>query len=148
VTELQNIGDRLLVIFDGHCGLCNHSIRWFLRHDHHDRLRFTPSDSPNVAALLSRHNLDSTTATPTPNTILVAESLGTPTERLLTRSDAVLAILRQLPQPWPVFATICRIVPRPLRDLVYRLIARYRYRIWGRLDTCPIPTAQERSRFL
>jgi predicted DCC family thiol-disulfide oxidoreductase YuxK len=39
-------------------------------------------------------------------------------------------------------------LPRPLRDLGYRLVARYRYRIWGRFDTCPIPTAQERERFL
>jgi predicted DCC family thiol-disulfide oxidoreductase YuxK len=152
VIELQNIGDRLLVIYDGHCGLCNRSIRWFLRHDRHDRLRFTPSDSPNVAYLLARHGLDATTATPTPNTILVVENaaqfLNSPAERLLTHSDAVVAILRQLPQPWPTFATILRMAPRPLRDLGYRLIARFRYRIWGRLDTCPIPTSQERSRFL
>jgi predicted DCC family thiol-disulfide oxidoreductase YuxK len=145
---MHNIGDRLLVIFDGNCGLCNRSVRWFLRRDRLDRLRFVPSDSPKVAALLSRHGLDSNSATPTPNTILVARDVDTPAEHLLTRSDAVLTILQQLPQPWPTLAAICRLIPRPLRDLAYRLVARYRYRIWGRLDTCPIPTPAERARFL
>jgi len=83
-----------------------------------------------------------------PNSILVALYIGSPAERLLARSDAVLAVLAELPQPWPALAAILRLIPRPLRDLVYRLVARWRYRIWGRLESCPIPTAAERDRFL
>jgi predicted DCC family thiol-disulfide oxidoreductase YuxK len=94
---------------------------------------------------MTRHGLDPTAA---PSTILVVENAGTPVERLLSRSDAVVAILAELPQPWPVFAALARFIPRGLRDLVYRAVARYRYRIWGRLDACPIPTAEERSRFV
>jgi predicted DCC family thiol-disulfide oxidoreductase YuxK len=67
---------------------------------------------------------------------------------LLSRSDAVLALLSRLPSPWPTVAGALRLVPRPLRDLAYRLVARWRYRVWGRLETCPIPTAEERNRFL
>jgi predicted DCC family thiol-disulfide oxidoreductase YuxK len=148
VSDFDNLGDRLLVIYDGVCGFCNLSVRWFLVRDRRDRLRFVPSDSPRVADLFARHGLDPAVAVGNSGTILVALALETPAERLLIRSDAVIAMLRQLPSPWPTFAAVLRIIPRPLRDLAYRLVARFRYRIWGRLDACPIPTAQERARFL
>ena len=148
MSDLDNIGDRLLVIFDGLCGFCNLSVRWFLRRDRQDRLRFVASDSPIIAGLLVRPGFDPDIATGNSGTILVAQALDTPGERLLVRSDAVLAILRQLPAPWPAFAACFQLIPRPLRDLGYRLVARWRYRIWGHLDSCPIPTAEERARFL
>jgi predicted DCC family thiol-disulfide oxidoreductase YuxK len=148
VSELEKIGGRLLVIYDGVCGFCNLSVRWFLVRDRNDRLRFVASDSPKVANLLARHGLDAAMATGNSGTILVATALEAPAERLLIRSDAVIAMLGQLPSPWPTLAAVLRIIPRPLRDLGYRLVARWRYRIWGRLDACPIPTAQERARFL
>jgi predicted DCC family thiol-disulfide oxidoreductase YuxK len=151
MAELSNLGvpgGRLLVIFDGECGLCNRAVCWFLRHDQFDRLRFVASNSPKVAALLTHFGFDRATAVGSSGTILVAQALDTPAERMFARSDAVVAILRQLPLPWPGLGAILRIAPRPLRDLGYRLVARWRYRIWGRLESCPIPTAQERSRFL
>jgi len=148
VSELSSIlGDRLLVLFDGQCGLCNRSVRWFLKRDRRDRLRFAPFNSPRVAELLARHGLDSTGAEG-PSSILVVQNVDGPSERLLMRSDAVLTMLSQLPRPWPAVSSGLRLIPRPLRDLGYRLIARLRYRIWGRLESCPIPTAAERERFL
>jgi predicted DCC family thiol-disulfide oxidoreductase YuxK len=148
VSELENLGERMLFIFDGRCGLCNRSVRWFLARDRLDRLRFVPSESPAVAGLLARHGLDAATATGNSGSILVAQFVGTPSERLLSRSNAVLALLSQLPSPWPTVAGALRLIPRPLRDLAYRFVARWRYRVWGRLETCSIPTAGERSRFL
>jgi predicted DCC family thiol-disulfide oxidoreductase YuxK len=153
VSDFENLGARLLVIFDGHCGFCNRSVRWFLTHDRNDHLRFVPSESPKVAAILAHHSIvqtDSglTSGTLAPSTILVLSDPEGPAERILVRSDAAIAMLRELPSPWPAIAAILRIIPRPLRDLGYRLIAHFRYRIWGRLDTCPIPTPQERIRFL
>jgi predicted DCC family thiol-disulfide oxidoreductase YuxK len=67
---------------------------------------------------------------------------------VLVRSNAVLALLGELPQPWPSVAAALGWIPRPLRDLGYRLIACWRYRIWGRLESCPLPTPEERVRFL
>ena len=153
LSELAQIGDRLLVIFDGHCGFCNRSVRWFLTRDRHDRLRFIPSESPKLAALLHRHQISATEnglASPTlaPSTILVVSNPDTPVERVLVRSDAAIAMLRQLPRPWPAIATVMSWIPRSLRDFGYRLVAHFRYRIWGRLESCPIPTAMERGRFL
>jgi len=153
MRELSQIGDRLLVIFDGHCGFCNRSVRWFLRRDRRDRLRFVPSESPKLDPLLARHQISEAenglrSPTLSPSTILVVSNLDTPVEQVLVRSDAAIAMLRQLPAPWPAVAAVMSWIPGPLRDLGYRLVARFRYRIWGRLESCPIPTAQERSRFL
>ena len=153
MSDFENLGDRLLVIFDGHCGFCNRSVRWFLTRDRLDRLRFIPSESPKVAGIFDRHKITQSdqglgSSALGPSTILVVRDPDRPTEQVLVRSDAAIAMLKELPRPWPAVADLFRIVPRPLRDLGYRLIARFRYRIWGRLETCPIPTAQERIRFL
>ena len=142
---------RLLVVYDGECGFCNRSIRWFLRRDRKDRLRFVPSNSPAVAELLSRHGIQTNSDTSpdsAPDTILVLRNVDTPIEELLVRSNAILACMRVLPQPWPFLATLARIIPRPVRESAYRLIARWRYKIWGRHTTCPIPTPAERKHFL
>lgn len=150
--RFPELGSRLLVIYDGRCGLCNRSVRWFLRRDAHDRLRFIPSESPRVAPLLARHGFTSPDLPDGPNSILAVrnpgQSPGQSTEQVLVRSAAILAMLRELPGPWPAIAAILRVIPRPLRDLGYRSIARIRYRIWGRYDTCPLPTPAERARFL
>jgi predicted DCC family thiol-disulfide oxidoreductase YuxK len=138
----------LLVIFDGHCWLCNRAARWLVRHDRLDRLRFAASESPKVERLLVRHGFAPLDPATGPGTILVALNAGQPSERLLVRSDAVVALLGELPRPWPAVGAVLAWVPRPVRDLAYRLIARWRYRIWGRLETCPAPAAGERERFL
>jgi predicted DCC family thiol-disulfide oxidoreductase YuxK len=123
-------------------------VRWFLRRDRRDRLRFAPSEPPQAAGVLARHGFNSQDSPFGPNTILVVRNLDSQDESLLVRSNAVLALLAALPQPWPVVAAIVRSIPRPLRDLAYKLIAHWRYSIWGRLETCPLPTPKERERFL
>lgn len=148
VDELNGIGDRLLVIFDGYCGFCNRSVRWFLRRDYNDRLRFVPSNSPRVNGLLSRHGLGLAGSELGPNTIVVVRDAGEPNERVFLRSDAARELLGELPQPWRAVGIVFGWIPRAVRDLGYRLIARWRYRIWGRLESCPLPTAAERTRFL
>ena len=148
MNGLDDIGDCLLVIFDGHCGLCNRSVRWLLAHDRQDRLCFAASESPQVAAWLARHGFAEPGPASIPGTILVVRDLGGPTERILDRSNAVLALLRELPRPWPAVAAALGWIPRPLRDLAYRLVARWRYHIWGRLKSCPLPAPTDRERFL
>jgi predicted DCC family thiol-disulfide oxidoreductase YuxK len=141
-----DIGDRLLVVFDGRCGFCNGAVRWLLRRDRRDRLRFAASESAKAIGVLARHEiggLDSAS-----ETIVAVRDVGAVMETVLMRSDAVVALLRELTWPWPGIGVVLRWVPRPLRDLGYRLVARWRYRIRGRLESCPVPTAEERERFL
>lgn len=144
---MSEIGDRLLVVYDGHCALCNGWVRWLLPRDHHDRLRFVTSDSPKVAELLA-HYVEVFEPDGAPGSVLVFRNPLQGGERMLTRFAAVLALLRELPQPWPAVSVALGCVPSFLSDPLYRLVARWRYRIWGRLDTCPLPKPEQRSRFL
>jgi predicted DCC family thiol-disulfide oxidoreductase YuxK len=106
------------------------------------------SESGKAAELLKRHGVGTEDSGAGPGTILVVEDADGSAEKLLIRSDAVVAMLRELPWPWPAVVVGLRWVPRAVRDLGYRLIARWRYRIWGRLESCPLPAAEERERFL
>ena len=142
------MGGRLLVVFDGRCGFCNRAVRWFLRRDRGDRLRFVASESEKVAKLLERHGVEAADSEAGPGSILVVVDADGAAEKLLDRSDAVVAMLRELPQPWAAVGVGLGWVPRALRDFGYGIVARWRYRIWGRLDSCPLPTAAERARFL
>jgi predicted DCC family thiol-disulfide oxidoreductase YuxK len=147
MPEALDLGDRLLVVYDGHCGLCNGWVRWLLRHDRLDRLRFAPSNSPIVAPLLANHpGLPDSNGDP--GTILVFRNPFETSQIPLVRLLAILALLGQLPHPWPAFANVLSWIPGFLTDRAYRFIARWRYCIWGHLDTCPLPTAAERARFL
>ena len=148
MAESFEIGGRVLVVFDGRCGLCNRAVRWLLHRDRRDRLRFAASESAKVAELLARHGMGMAELGLRPDTILVVRDVGGAAESVLVRSDGVAALLRELPRPWPVVAAALNWIPRPVREQGYRLIARWRYRIWGRLESCPVPTAEERGRFL
>jgi predicted DCC family thiol-disulfide oxidoreductase YuxK len=148
VSELDELGGRLLVIYDGHCGFCNRTVRWFLRRDELDRLRFVASESPKVAELLARHGYAALDLATGPNTILVVRDADGPDERVLIRSDAAAAMLEVLPGPWRGVGRVFSWIPRAVRDFGYLIVARWRYRIWGRLEMCPLPTAEERARFM
>ncbi len=148
VSRPKELGERLVVLFDGHCALCNRTVRWFLRHDRQDRLRFAAFEASGWGELLKRHGISVPDSESGPNTILVLRDFSGAEEEILVRTDAALAMLRELSPPWPAVSAVLRLVPRPVRDLAYRLVARWRIRIWGRLESCPIPTAEERERFL
>jgi predicted DCC family thiol-disulfide oxidoreductase YuxK len=148
VDELLEIGGRLLVVFDGRCGFCNRTVRWLLRRDGRDRLRFVASESERVVGMLARHGVDVASDADGPGSILVVRDAGGVAESVLVGSDAVVALLRELPRPWAWVGVALKWIPRPVRDMVYGLVARWRYRIWGRLESCPAPTAEERERFL
>lgn len=151
-TIFPDMEGRLLVLYDGECGFCDRSIRWLVRLDRYDRLRFLPNSDPRAIEILARHGVPATSPKTSqnkgPDTIVVLRSVGTHHEDMLIRSNAVLACLRGLPQPWPVAAALFRLIPRPFRELGYRQVSRWRYRFFGRLATCPVPTPEERRHFL
>jgi len=148
VSNLTELEDRVVCLFDGHCGLCNRAVRWLIRRDRQDRLRFAASESAVGAELMARHGISFPESKFGPTTILVVQDFGGLGERVLERSEAVLMLLAELPQPWPTVAGVLGWIPRPVRDAGYRLVARWRYRIWGRLESCPAPKVNERLRFL
>jgi len=133
-----------IVFYDGVCGLCNRLVQFLLKHDREGRLRFASLQSDFAAKVLGRHGFDPKDL----DTIHVVENYDQPDERVLQRSDAILRAGRELGGFWSASSSISKIVPRPLRDVVYKLVATNRYRMFGKFDTCMLPDPSQRSRFL
>jgi predicted DCC family thiol-disulfide oxidoreductase YuxK len=132
-----------IVLYDGVCGLCNRLVQFLLKRDTHDRFHFASLQSDFTAQVLRRHGLDPADL----DTVYVIRDFGQTRERLLARSDAVLFMLNRLGGIWRVTA-LGRVLPRALRDLVYKLVARNRYRVFGKHESCMLPAPQHRQKFL
>ena len=135
--------DAPIILYDGVCGLCHRLNRFVLARDQAGRFRFAALQSALAGEILARHCRDPRDL----DTLYLVLGHGGPDERLLRKSDAALRILRELGGAWRA-ASLLRVVPRPLRDLAYDLVARSRYRLFGRYDTCPLPDPRHRARFL
>jgi predicted DCC family thiol-disulfide oxidoreductase YuxK len=148
ITEEDNLqtdqATPPILLYDGVCGLCNRSVQFILRHDRNAIFNFASLQSPIARTILARHGADPADL----DTVYLVVNYNQPDEALLARSDAVADILRRLGGVWNLFGAILSLVPRPLRDWGYNLVARNRYRIFGHYDTCPLPTPETRSRFL
>ncbi|MBS1593752.1 MAG: thiol-disulfide oxidoreductase DCC family protein [Bacteroidetes bacterium] len=138
----DHISDKLLperlVLFDGVCNLCNASVQFVIRHDPDGRFRFAALQSDVGQEVQQRYGLSGTTFD---SFIYLRAGL------LYQRSTAALHLMRDLGGAWALLYGFI-IVPRPLRDAVYDLVARYRYRWFGRRESCMVPTAELRGRFL
>ena len=130
--------DRPLIVFDGECVLCSANARFVLRRDRADRFRLTTAQGPLGQALYGHFGLP----TDEYETMLVLAG-----GRLLTESDAALAIAAGLGWPWRA-AVAARLFPKRLRDALYRLVARHRFRMFGRRAVCWAPEPGERGRIL
>lgn len=130
-----------IVFFDGVCGLCNKTVDFLLREDRAGRLLYSPLQGETFKPVLKkRPELASVDAI----VVLYRDDSG---EHVLTSSDAVLFALDQIPRfKW--LAKAGYLVPRFLRELGYRFIGAVRYRVWGKRDSCRLPTPEERARFL
>jgi predicted DCC family thiol-disulfide oxidoreductase YuxK len=133
-----------VLLYDGVCGLCNRLVQFTLKHDHHDLFRFASLQGPTAASILERHGASAAEL----DTFYVATDFEQSGERLWARSDAAVFVLQELGGQWRALGAIFRILPRPLRDAAYNLVARNRYRIFGKFETCPMPDPRHRHKFL
>ena len=134
------IGHLDRVFYDGSCGLCHHAVRFALARDPDGRLfRFTPLQSDRFGHLIPADRRQTL-----PDSIVVL----TADERLLTRSDAVLHISRRIGGVWGTISVLGALVPRPVRDAAYDVVARVRKRLFRAPDgACPLVPRELRSRF-
>ncbi len=130
--------DQPVIVFDGVCNLCNGFVDFIVRRDPDGIFQFASNQSEAGEEILSQAGLTDFEA----DTIVLVQG-GT----AYVRSTAVLRIAGQLGLPWKLLRVFV-LVPAPVRDFVYRLVAKNRYRMFGKRDTCRIPTPEERSRFL
>ncbi|MFN9474299.1 thiol-disulfide oxidoreductase DCC family protein [Acidovorax sp.] len=129
----------MIVVFDGKCLLCNGWVQFLLRHDRQGRIRFASMQGQEGVRLLREAGLSASEGL---QTLLVMEG-----GKSWQRTSAILRVLHRLGWPWRL-AWVGWLVPAPLRDALYRWVARNRYRIWGRSEVCMVPAPEHAGRFL
>jgi predicted DCC family thiol-disulfide oxidoreductase YuxK len=130
--------DRPIIVFDGHCAFCSGWAGIVLRRDRHGQLRLLRAQSPLGVALYSHYGLNPVDYE---TNILLAEGC------VWLKSEGTIRMAEALGMPWSVAAGF-RVLPLPLRDALYDLVARNRFRIGGRRAVCYAPPAEFRDRFV
>jgi predicted DCC family thiol-disulfide oxidoreductase YuxK len=133
-----------LVLYDGVCGLCNRVLRFLLVHDRERLFKFAPLQSRIGRQLMERAGGDPQDLV----SFYVVASYGTPAERLMGRSRAALFIANALGWPWRAATLLGVLLPTTALDRLYNVVARNRYRLFGRYDECLVPSAEFRSRLV
>lgn len=127
------------ILFDGVCNLCNGFVQFVIQRDPTAQFHFASLQSEAGRQLLAAQGA---AAPAEPETVMLIEN-----GRVYTHSTAALRILRRLRGPWS-WLYAATVVPRPLRDAVYRFVAHHRYRWFGRQEACWLPTPELKARFL
>ena len=127
-----------IVIFDGVCNLCEFSVNFIYQRDVEGKFTFTPAQSTLGSKLLEHYQI----STGTLDTVVLVKH-----NRIYTRSTAALEIASELDIPWN-FLQVLSLIPQPVRDQIYDVIAWNRYAWFGKKESCMIPTPEIKSRFL
>jgi predicted DCC family thiol-disulfide oxidoreductase YuxK len=131
-----------VLLYDGVCGFCNKTVQMILDHDRRGTMRFAALQSDYGQSIVARHaelrDVDS---------VVFVEPADEGAERVYVRTEAALCVAKYLGGAWKIFLA-AKIIPKPLRDFFYNLVARYRYKIFGKYDSCMLPPPEVRSRFL
>ena len=128
---------EIVLFFDGVCGLCNRFVDFTLSHDRNARIRLAPLQGETARARLPATDVQSL------DSVVLLDERG-----VHRRSTAVVRVLRQFSFAWRILAGLLWLIPRPLRDFGYKLVASNRYRMFGKKETCRMPSPSERARFL
>ena len=130
--------NETVIIFDGVCNLCNSFIHYVIKRDADAVFRFAPLQSDAAQHLLADHYGKPFEAD---TIVLIKNGVS------YDQSDAVLEILKELPR-LRFFRGVLGVLPKPVRDFLYRVIARNRYRLFGKKNQCMVPTEEVVDRFL
>jgi predicted DCC family thiol-disulfide oxidoreductase YuxK len=136
----EGSAEHPVVLFDGVCNVCNRSVNFIIDRDPRAKLRFAALQSDAARRLLE--GFERTIPRGDPETIVLVDR-----SRLYDGSTAMLRIAGHMRGAWPLLAAFL-VIPRPLRDAVYRWAAARRYRWFGKSDSCRVPTQALRARFL
>lgn len=131
----MRISPRPVLLYDGECGLCNALMRFMLRHDRRGVLMFAPLQGPTAQAFLRSRGLD----TQDFDSLVFVEDIGRPDTEHRLRTAGALRALEELGGGWRRLARVLRVVPASWRDALYKLVARVRYRVFGRHKPAPLP---------
>lgn len=127
-----------IIIFDGVCNLCNGFVQFIIRHDKKEQFQFASLQSAFGQSFLKENKL----AAENFDTIIVIKN-----KTILTHSSAVMEVIKNLSGGWKLFYAFI-IIPKPLRDMGYRWLAKNRYRWFGKRETCMLPNEVLKKRFI
>ncbi|MGH9949311.1 MAG: thiol-disulfide oxidoreductase DCC family protein [Pyrinomonadaceae bacterium] len=127
-----------IVLFDGVCNFCNGSVNFVIERDKAGYFKFAPLQSEIGEGLAAKYGIEKVET----DSVIVIEN-----DRAYTHSSAALRIVKRLDGIWSWFY-IFIIIPKPIRDICYKLFAKYRYKLFGRQDACMMPTPEVRAKFL
>lgn len=130
--------NRPIIIFDGVCNFCNGAVNFIIKRDPCAQFTFTPMQSALAKKLMVQYQI---------NNVGIDTFLLIKNDQAFVFSNAALEITKDLSGYWYLF-TVFKFIPSRLRDVVYKLFARNRYTLFGRSDTCIMPTKEIRSRFV
>ncbi|MBL4884880.1 MAG: thiol-disulfide oxidoreductase DCC family protein [Planctomycetaceae bacterium] len=134
--EKEQLPDQV-IFFDGVCGLCNHFVDFVLKLDRDQVFLFAPIQGETAEKYLKATDLDKMKS-------IVLMKQG----HVFRHTAAVVRVLWGLPGIWKIAGWLLWLVPGPLRDIGYRLVAKFRYHLFGKKDVCRLPSPEERTRFL
>jgi predicted DCC family thiol-disulfide oxidoreductase YuxK len=127
-----------VILFDGVCNFCNYWVNFSIKRDPGKKLRFTPLQGETAKTLLPEYNIQ-------PNSL--SSVVFIENGKAYTQSSAALRVARHLSGGWKLFYGLM-IIPKFIRDALYNIIARNRYKWYGKKETCMIPTPELSERFL
>ena len=132
-----------LLLYDGVCALCNGVVQFVLARDRRRRFDFASLQSPAARTVLDRFGCDPTAL----DTVYVVQNYRGDAATPLARAQAALFVMTELGWPWKA-ANVLRVLPAALLNAAYGLVARYRYRVFGRYEQCVMPRPEFKSRFI
>lgn len=136
--------DRTLMLYDGVCGLCDFGVQFILERDKRDHFQFAALQTDLAATILGRHHIDAKEMA----TFYIIDHVGTDAETVRDRSQAVLRVLQRLGGLYAIIGVFGRVFPRFVLDAFYRVVAKNRYRWFGKRDACRLPSPSERLKFV
>jgi len=143
IQDPSNVDGAHLVLYDGVCGLCNRLLQFLLTHDRRAVFVFAPLQSAFGMSTVERFGGNPEEL----SSFFVVSNFRTDRARLVGRGQASLFVAGELGWPWKA-AVLFRVIPPAVLDRIYDLVARNRYRLFGRFDRCLIPRPEYRRRFI
>ena len=135
---MEIVNDKMIILFDGVCNLCIGSVKFIIKNDTNDNFRLAAIQSPEGQKLIKKFSIN---VEKIDSIVLIKKN------KIKYRSSAALFVLRNLNTFWK-FLLIFYVIPIPIRDFFYRAIAKNRYSIFGKQDSCLIPNEKYKSKFL
>ena len=135
---MESINDKIIILFDGVCNLCIKSVKFIIKNDSNDVFRLAAIQSPEGQEIIKNFSIDVKKI----DSIILIKN-----KKIKFKSSAVLTALRYLNTLWKVLF-IFYIIPYPIRDFFYTMIAKIRYNIFGKQKSCMLPSENLKSKFL